>query len=372
VKAAVFLLSCLGPAFILFDFWRVSSRSKIASSFHYAPEQLFDNTLIYWFFIYGQKLIPLRVFFLWAGAHSIHFGTDQPPKFLVYVLTFFLADFSFYVWHFSSHRLGALWLAHQIHHQDPQFNFLTNWRVSVLEHLTTLPFLMVPVLLGVPFKLLVYFTTLRFLFMGFVHSSYWRWPRWVEAIFNTPSHHRVHHHLAVSGDQGNYGGMLMIWDRIFGTYQSEQELITRFGVKSSIPAEPGVTSQVLLLSPLPRDRQPLARLENWEVIFFFSTLLCVLINVEFVHEPWLIGLFLAQIVAVRSIARIRSSWRFAIHFFAFAVAAGAMYSNFGRLLERTLFSLAPRTPEVFIFWPLVLTIAAASVWKKGTVSSASN
>ena len=140
----------------------------------------------------------------------------------VFFLTLIGADLAFYLYHSAAHRVRLLWNDHSVHHSSEELDLSTNLRVSPFVRLYSwLP--IVPILLlGVnPFLVLVCLALVND-FPFFLHTTrigkLWR-P--VEFIFNTPSHHRVHHARNPSYVNKNFGGIFIVWDRLFGTFATE-------------------------------------------------------------------------------------------------------------------------------------------------------
>src|SRR5271165_414196 len=126
-----------------------------------------------------------------------------------WVILFFLVDILWYCYHRTAHRVRLVWAAHQAHHSSEYFNLSTATRQKWNQWFETLIWLPLP-LLGMP-PALIYTHTER---IG-------KLPRPIEFTFNTPSHHRVHHGSDQIYLDRNYGGILIIWDRLLGTFQPE-------------------------------------------------------------------------------------------------------------------------------------------------------
>jgi sterol desaturase/sphingolipid hydroxylase (fatty acid hydroxylase superfamily) len=130
-------------------------------------------------------------------------------------------DLLFYWTHRVAHRVRVVWATHQAHHSSEYFNFATALRQKWNNSHELLFWLPLP-LLGVPPAMVFLGFSVNLVYQFFVHTErvdrLWR-P--VELVFNTPSHHRVHHGSNPEYLDRNYGGILILWDRIFGTFQSE-------------------------------------------------------------------------------------------------------------------------------------------------------
>lgn len=130
-------------------------------------------------------------------------------------------DFFFYWAHRVAHRVRLVWATHQAHHSSEYFNFATALRQKWNNSAEIVAWLPLP-LLGVPPALVFLGFSVSLVYQFFVHTEHvdrlWR-P--VELVFNTPSHHRVHHGRDPEYLDRNYGGILIVWDRLFGSFQPE-------------------------------------------------------------------------------------------------------------------------------------------------------
>ncbi len=156
------------------------------------------------------------------------------PSIASWLAIFIAVDFVFYWYHRASHRCRVLWCIHSIHHSSEQLNFSTALRQSWLGPISKIPFFAVLPLIG--FHPLMLATAGAFLtiigFWGHTQHIKQLW-RPIEWIFNTPSHHRVHHGSNPEYIDKNYGNMLIVWDRWFGTYAQERNAV-KFGLTKNI------------------------------------------------------------------------------------------------------------------------------------------
>lgn len=131
-------------------------------------------------------------------------------------------DLGFYLYHRMAHRVRLVWATHQAHHSSEYFNFATALRQKWNNSGEILVWLPLP-LLGVPPWMVFFGFSLNLIYQFWVHTEridkLWR-P--FEFVFNTPSHHRVHHGRDPEYLDKNYGGILILWDRLFGTFQPER------------------------------------------------------------------------------------------------------------------------------------------------------
>jgi sterol desaturase/sphingolipid hydroxylase (fatty acid hydroxylase superfamily) len=136
---------------------------------------------------------------------------------------FVLDDFAYYWWHRASHRVRWLWADHVQHHSSQHFNLSTALRQPVTGAFTPGFVFRVPLfLMGFPVPMLAFVHGLNLVYQFWIHTeAIGRCPAWFEAVFNTPSHHRVHHATNARYLDSNYAGVFIIWDRLFGTFVSE-------------------------------------------------------------------------------------------------------------------------------------------------------
>lgn len=147
-----------------------------------------------------------------------------------------LVDFLFYVFHLTAHKVRFLWAIHEVHHASECFNYTVAFRQSILyAFFGAYLFFLPAVLLGFQTEYVLTALAANLLIQVWVHTqAIGRLPAFVEWLFNTPSNHRVHHARNDRYIDRNLGGVLMIWDHLFGTYAAEEE---------SEPPQYGVVSQ---------------------------------------------------------------------------------------------------------------------------------
>lgn len=161
--------------------------------------------------------------FLWEHFRLIN---NLPMNLFTYFLLFLGVDFIFYWVHRWGHHINIMWAAHSPHHSAEEMNFFVALRASVTQRLFSFFFFWPLTIIG--FRPIdIYFITGVHLFQAFLHHTelvrkLWGW---VEAIFTTPSHHRVHHGVNFKYLDKNFGEFLIIWDRMFGTFAEEDEKV---------------------------------------------------------------------------------------------------------------------------------------------------
>lgn len=139
---------------------------------------------------------------------------------------FIAVEFCYYWFHRASHRLNWFWSAHVVHHSDDQMNLSTAMRQSILYSVTGWWLFFVPLmLLGVHPVWVFFFYALDLIYQFFIHTeTVGKLPKWVEYIFDTPSNHRAHHGTNGAYIDQNYGGVIILFDRWFGTYVEEDPI----------------------------------------------------------------------------------------------------------------------------------------------------
>lgn len=143
-------------------------------------------------------------------------------------------DFLFYWFHRAGHRVPLLWAAHAPHHSSEELNYTVGARASVTQRAASFLFYWPMALLGFPAEKILPAVALHLLWQLWPHTrAIVRLPRWFEAVFNSPCHHRVHHAINDRYIDKNYGGVLIIWDKLFGSYEPESEAPV-YGVKPQL------------------------------------------------------------------------------------------------------------------------------------------
>jgi sterol desaturase/sphingolipid hydroxylase (fatty acid hydroxylase superfamily) len=157
----------------------------------------------------------------------------DPSNPWVWVLLFFADDFSYYWFHRISHESRFFWASHVVHHSSTHYNLSTALRQTWVP-MTYLPFwLWMPAVGFEPWMVLLAQSWSLIYQFGIHTERIRKLPRPIEYVFNTPSHHRVHHGSNKIYLDRNYGGILIIWDRMFGTFEGEGERV-RYGLTKNI------------------------------------------------------------------------------------------------------------------------------------------
>jgi sterol desaturase/sphingolipid hydroxylase (fatty acid hydroxylase superfamily) len=157
----------------------------------------------------------------------------DPHQWWTWVYAVLAVDLLFYSEHRAAHRVRILWAAHQAHHNSRTFNLSTAVRQKWNPWWELIVWVPLP-LLGMPPWMIFTSFSINLLFQFWVHTErIGRMPNWFELVFNTPSHHRVHHASDIDYLDKNYAGILIIWDRMFGSYAEETHRPT-YGLTKNI------------------------------------------------------------------------------------------------------------------------------------------
>lgn len=183
----------------------------------------------------GEMLSSLMVFIpaqltekaggaLFAGAYFLIYAFipwQIPVNGWTTVLCILLIDFLYYWEHRWEHEIRLLWTYHSIHHSSPIYNYTTALRVSFIDNFVSWIFYLPAVFLGFHPIVIIFAIAFILAYQFWIHTELIGKMGWFEKIFNSPSHHRVHHGSDELYLDKNYGGLLIIWDRMFGTFQEE-------------------------------------------------------------------------------------------------------------------------------------------------------
>ena len=157
-----------------------------------------------------------------------------------WVIAFFVADFTYYWMHRLEHEHRILWASHSVHHSSEDYNLTIALRLSIIESAIEWIFLIPMILLGFnPFMAIVALVLVA-QYQTWIHTEHIVKMGWLDGIFNTPSVHRVHHGSNELYLDKNYGGVLIVWDKLFGTFQREREKVV-YGLTTNINTNNPVT-----------------------------------------------------------------------------------------------------------------------------------
>ncbi|USD64449.1 sterol desaturase family protein [Vibrio sp. SCSIO 43136] len=230
------LLMLLAPLFfvcMIAEYWLGQRSGKLPTNAAYQLPEVVCNFTLSGLHQVSDIVTGLVVFqlYLWvfdARLFEIEIGLVSFAALMI------LQDFCYYWFHRASHRVRWMWAAHVVHHSSEKMNFSTAFRQSLMYPLAGMWLFWVPLLvLGFEPQWVVFVVLLNLGLQFFVHTQWIRTLGPLEFIFNTPSHHRVHHGVNAQYIDKNYAGVLIIWDKIFGTFEPEAETV-RYGISKPV------------------------------------------------------------------------------------------------------------------------------------------
>ncbi len=139
-----------------------------------------------------------------------------------FIILFFLDDFSYYWFHRTSHENRFFWASHVVHHSSKHYNLSTALRQTWTGSFYSFIFWLWLPLIGFHPGMIIFQMSISLLYQFWIHTELiQKMPKWIELFFNTPSHHRVHHGSNPIYLDKNHAGILIIWDKLFRTFQPE-------------------------------------------------------------------------------------------------------------------------------------------------------
>jgi len=184
--------------------------------------------------------------FLWAYHHRLFtFRIDSAQSVL---LLFVGLEFFYYWYHRASHTVRWFWNTHAVHHSPNQFNLAAAYRLGWLGKFTGTTIFFTPlVFLGFEPVTVLTALALNLLYQFWIHADWIPRLGWLEYVLNTPSAHRVHHARNPEYLDANFGGVLIVFDRMFGTYVEE---------RADLPCDYGLVHRVTTYNPLRINVEP--------------------------------------------------------------------------------------------------------------------
>ena len=191
----------------------------------------------------ARRFIALGVGgWVYASLASVTpFSTWSAEEWWAWVLAFVLYDLCYYCSHRAGHEIKLFWAAHVVHHQSEDYNLSTALRQTSSGFLFGWIFYTPLFFIGVPAEMMVTVGALNLIYQFWVHTEHVGELGWFEYVFVSPSNHRVHHARNTQYLDRNYGGVFIVWDRLFGSYQREL---------ASEPCVYGITKPIQSWSPV--------------------------------------------------------------------------------------------------------------------------
>lgn len=160
--------------------------------------------------------------YAWLFDHWRIFEMPATP--VMWVILFIGVDFFYYWFHRLAHEINILWGGHVVHHQSEEYNLSVALRQGAFQKFGSFLFYLPLAFIGFNPVMFIVVSQFQTLYQFWIHTkTINRLPAPLEYVLNTPSHHRVHHGRNPKYIDKNHGGTLIIWDRLFGTFQAEEE-----------------------------------------------------------------------------------------------------------------------------------------------------
>lgn len=194
---------------------------------------LFNETLVnigmfIGFYLFSRSATEINKSVFYKLKEFSVSNLEETP--LVFIFTFVLVDFTYYWVHRLSHKSSFFWSMHSVHHSSREFNFSTALRLSWIYPYINWLFYFPLVIFGVPLEFILISHVANLWFQFFIHTQIIDKLGILDHLFNTPSNHRVHHSSEGKYIDKNFGGVFMIWDKLFGTHTPETERVQKYGI----------------------------------------------------------------------------------------------------------------------------------------------
>lgn len=211
------------PAFFLFVYmeYKLAQHRKKENVFKY------DSSVSNISIGIAERLINL---FVAASFYQVYYWVYNnyalfsiPNNWMVWVALILATDFVWYWYHRLGHEVNLFWAAHIVHHQSEEFNLTASARITTIQALIRTVFWCVLPLIGFHPKMVITMLLVHGTYSFFTHTQVLKRIKWLEYVFITPSLHGVHHASDEKYLDKNYGDMFVFWDKLFGTFQPEEE-----------------------------------------------------------------------------------------------------------------------------------------------------
>jgi sterol desaturase/sphingolipid hydroxylase (fatty acid hydroxylase superfamily) len=207
----------------------ISTRQHV----RYYQRRDLGNNILLGFFTTVFMIVAKGIFFAFFTLCNKVALFDIPVTWWSWILLFLANDLIFYWFHRISHEVRLFWAFHVAHHSSQQYNFSTavrnNFLIQTFRYVAWAPV----ALLGFDPLAIILMDSLAYFYQLFIHTQLIRRLGFLERFLNTPSHHRVHHGYNPDYIDKNYGAILILWDKLFGTFRRETEP-SRFGITKNL------------------------------------------------------------------------------------------------------------------------------------------
>lgn len=210
------------PFFLVFIVWEyLASKRKGHNYFNFSESIANLNVGI------GERLTDLYTtglfYFVFDYVFMNYALFEIKPNVLTWFLLFLLTDFLWYWYHRFAHTVNLFWSAHIVHHQSEDFNYTVSTRITFFQAIIRCGFWAIMPLIGFPPQMIVIFLLIHGAYPFFTHTQIIGKLGVLENIFVTPTHHGVHHASNPEYLDKNYGDILIVWDKLFGTFATAKE-----------------------------------------------------------------------------------------------------------------------------------------------------
>jgi len=178
-----------------------------------------------------------------------------------WALALISADFTYYWMHRFEHEIRFFWAYHSVHHSSPEYNLTTAMRLAWIEGLFEWLFFIPMILIGFDMVQTIIALFIVVIYQTWIHTEKISKLGFLDKIFNTPSVHRVHHGSNEKYLDKSYGGILIIWDRMFGTFQAEEETVI-YGITTPLGTSNPLTINITEFADIAKDAWRSGKLKN--------------------------------------------------------------------------------------------------------------
>ncbi|MEY3443021.1 MAG: hypothetical protein RLZZ519_1302 [Bacteroidota bacterium] len=228
-KVPPYIIYAIPVFFILIgvEFWLARRQRKEVYRLNDAIANISCGVAQQVFSVLIRSVLFVGYLYLYKNHKLLTLGADQ---WWVWVLCFIGVDFFYYWFHRYAHEISILWGGHIVHHQSEEYNLSVALRQGAFQGLSSWVFYLPLAWIGFDPVVFLVVSQFQTLYQFWIHTRLIgkMWAPF-EYVFNTPSHHRVHHGVNPKYIDKNHGGTLIIWDRMFGTFQVEEEEVV-YGV----------------------------------------------------------------------------------------------------------------------------------------------
>ena len=205
-------------------------------------------------------------------ATNLNMSLMPKDSWVTWVIAFLFYDLCYYWMHRMSHEVKVLWASHLVHHQGEEFNLSTALRQTSSGWLWKWVFYIPMFMVGIPGEVFFTVAAINLLYQFWVHTEHIKTLGPLELIFITPSNHRIHHAQNPEYSDANYGGVFIVWDRIFGTYiQERDDLKPIYGTVKPLRSWNPIWSNLEIYHQMIRDTIHTKTLKNKIKVWFSST-----------------------------------------------------------------------------------------------------